>query len=375
VLHVFEPEEGGIPEHVLRLAEGLGARGHRIHAAGPAGALVRDRLEACGAQYTPLSLVGALAAPREDLAAVRAIARLLRASRPQILHVHGQKAGLVGRVGALMHRVTTVYTPHGLVYRTQRVRPRRSARARYFATRGVERALGRRTAAVIGVAEAERRAVVEDGLVPAERAHLVYNGVAPDAHATPHSELVRFRGHGPLLGMVAGLREQKGLPTLLDALELLARDGRAPRFAIVGNGPLHDEVAARVRGGPLAATTLVLPFQPPVEPYLMALDAFVLPSYWEGLPLTVLDCMVLGVPVLATAVDGLPEVIRHGETGYLVAARDPEALAGQIAAVAGDEPGRRAVAQAAARGARECFSLARMVERTEAVYRTALRAL
>jgi glycosyltransferase involved in cell wall biosynthesis len=371
ILELFQPSDGGVPDHVLRLGGGLLARGQRVLVGGPPDAAPRAALERLGATYAPIRMRGDMLAPRADTAALRKIVRLVRSARPDVVHVHGQKAALLGRVAAAWAGAPALYSPHGLVYRTQLLRPRRSARARRVATLAAERALGRRTAALTACSEDERAAAVRDGLVPLERACVVDYGVDPDGNTAPDPELVAFRGDGPMLGLVAGLREQKGVPTLLDALEQLAARGEPVRFAIVGNGPLRAAAEARAARPPLAGTLLVKSFDGRVEPYLRALDGFVLPSLWEGLPIAVLEAMAMGLPVVATAVNGTPEAVREGETGYLVPVSDPDALARRMAALAEDGDGRARMGARAREIARRHFTVERMVDEMLAVYRAA----
>lgn len=371
ILELFQPPDGGVPDHVLRLGGGLVARGQRVVAGGPPDAAPRAALERLGASYAAIAMKGDLLTPRADAAALREIARLVRSARPDVVHAHGQKAALLGRVVAARAGAPALYSPHGLVYRTQLLRPRRGARARRLATLAVERALGRRTAALTACSEDERAAAVRDRLVPPDRACVVDYGVDPDEAVPPDPELAAFRGEGPLLGLVAGLREQKGLPTLLDALERLAAHGKPLRFAIVGNGPLRAAAEARAARPPLAGTLLVKPFDGRVEPYLRALDGFVLPSLWEGLPIAVLEAMAMGLPVVASAVNGTPEAVREGETGYLVPASDPDALAGRMADLARDADGRARMGARAREIARAHFTVERMVDEMLAVYRAA----
>jgi glycosyltransferase involved in cell wall biosynthesis len=370
ILQLFQPPDGGIPEHVRHLTAGLLSRGHEVVVAGPADAAIREAIGEAGARFVPVPLVGPVAALRKDLAARRAVRRLLGERRFDLLHTHGQKAGLLGRPAAVRAGVPALYSPHSFVYHTQLRRPRPGARLRYRVNLAVERALGRRTAALVACAEAERDTAVGDGVIAPERVHVVLYGVDPDPSVPPHPRLADFRGDGPLLGFVATLRDQKGLPTLLDALDLLAERGESPRFAIVGNGPLRNEVQRRVASGPLARDTLLLPFEGRVEPYLQALDVFVLPSYWEGMPIALLEAMAMGVPAVASAVDGTPEAVTEGVTGHLIPARDPVALADALARIAGDAPGRARMGEAARLKARRRFGIPRMVEEMEALYRS-----
>jgi glycosyltransferase involved in cell wall biosynthesis len=147
----------------------------------------------------------------------------------------------------------------------------------------------------------------------------------------PDPRLRAFRAGAPLIGFVGRLGWEKGILVLLDALEMLARRGTPVRCAIVGNGTLSAQVRERVGEPPLSGTTLLLPFEGTMEPYLRAIDALVLPSFYEGMPLAILAAMALGVPVIASRVNGVPEAIEDRRTGLLVPAGDVEGLASALA--------------------------------------------
>jgi glycosyltransferase involved in cell wall biosynthesis len=370
VLEVFEPPDGGVAEHVRLLAEGLALRGHHVTVAGRPDSRPRAGLEALSIHYVPVSLTGRAPDPIADLRAGRSLSALIRDEGFDLVHAHGQKAGLLARRAARRHGVPSIYTPHSFVYRSQRMRPRRSGRLRFRVGLLAERRLARHTAAIVAVAEDERRTAIADRVASPDRIVVVHPGVAVDPDCPPSRELLDFRGEGPLLGLVAGLRDQKGLPVLLDSLELLAREGHPVRFAIVGNGPLRDEVAARVDAAPLKNHTTLIPFEEAVESYLGALDAFVLPSLWEGLPMAILEAMAMGLPVVASAVNGTPEAVEDGVTGYLVPPQDPAALADRLQAVASDEGRRHEMGEAGRREAARRFGVDRMVDELISLYRS-----
>lgn len=372
VLQAYEPPQGGVAEYVLHATRGLVARGHEVVVTGPADGRARRGVERCGARYVPLPWVGAVPAPAADRAVLGGLGDLLAEWRPDLLHAHAQKAGILGRIAASRAGVAAAYTPHSFVYRTQMLRPRRAAFARLVATRAVERRLGASTRMLIGCSYDEAAAAVRDGIVPLERSTQVAFGLERDVTVAPAPALTGLPGEGPLLGIVATLRDQKGLPDLLEALELLARQGRAVRFVVVGAGPMRDEVARRIDDPVLRETTWLVDFEGAVEPYLAALDAFVLPSLWEGLPIAVLEAMAFGLPVVATAVNGTPEVVSDGLTGILVPPGDPARLAEALATVAGDAELRERWGAAGREVVGRRFGVQRMVDELEQAYRRAL---
>lgn len=372
VLQLFEPAAGGVAEHVRLLAEGLAQRGFAVEVAGPAGAAPRARLEAAGIPFRPLPMVPDMVLLRADVPATRQLWSILRRERFDILHTHSLKAGLVGRLAGPAARVPTLYTPHCLDYRTDFYDGWPGVRSRRLKALSMERALGLVTAGFVAVSEDERQGALDDHLVPETRTHTILNGVEPALATAPDPGLMAFRGEGPLLGFVSGLRIQKGLPTLLEALELLHERGTPVRFAIVGDGELWDEVRGRIDAGPLRDTTLLAPFSGPMSSYLHALDGFVLASYWEALPLAVLEAMHAGLPVVATSVGGTPEAVQDGRTGMLVPRADAVALADRLHLLATDAELRHRMGQAGLRLARERFGVERMVEQTAELYRTCL---
>jgi glycosyltransferase involved in cell wall biosynthesis len=368
IVEVFEPPEGGLPEHVCDLSTGLAARGHEMIAVGPPDARVRARLVAAGVDYRPVPVSGSLFSPGLDVRFARTLRRLLIDERADVMHAHGQKAGVLGRISAQQVGVPAVYTPHSFVYRAQKYRPRRSARLREWGTRWLEQLLGRRSAAVVTVAEEERAAAHDDHITRNGRLHLIRYGITCDANADPDPGLMSFKAHHLLFGMVANLREQKGLPTMLAALERLRHDSEDMRFAIVGNGPLEDEVRFTIRDRELSDFVRWFPFQHGVGSYLKALDVFVLPSYWEALPIGVLEAMCMGLPIIATAVNGTPEAVEDRVSGLLVPPYDPEALASAIRTLSHDQETRLAMGQQGKRRVASVFGVERMLDELEALY-------
>jgi glycosyltransferase involved in cell wall biosynthesis len=368
-LLVFEPPDGGVAEHVRQLAVGLDGRGWRVTVSGPRESMIYPALDRAGVPVVRLPLRRGFAHPAHDLAALGRLLRLVRRLRPDLVHLHSSKAGVLGRLAAGSVATPSVYTPHCFPF-VGRWRPPR----RRFAL-GVERALGRSTAAIVCVAEQERRLALDNGVGKPDTLRVVPNATQPcEADAEPDPDLEAFAREGPLAACVAALRPQKSIDVFIDAAPLVLDRLPDARLAVVGDGPLRDKLQARAVANRLDHRLRFFAFRPPPARQLRSLDLFVLPSSWEGLPIAILEAQACGVPQVATDVGGSAEAVADGETGLLCPPRDPAALADRIVELLSDDRRREAMAAASrARYERE-FTVETMLDRVERVYSEVLSA-
>jgi glycosyltransferase involved in cell wall biosynthesis len=368
-LLLFEPPDGGAPEVVLNLALSMERHGWSARVAGPEQASIRARLEQAGIEYLPVShLKRGSRSPLSDLRALRSLDRTLARDPVDVIHCHSSKAGVIGRVLGARHRTPVVYSPHCFAFLRDLGRLSRTAPAL------IERMLAPLTSAYVCVCESERRAALKLGLAPPERTHRIYNGVPdPLPNAGPERALMEFKGDGLLVGAVTVLRRQKRLDVLIDAIPTVLAQVPQARFAIVGNGPMQDKLKERAAANGLADNPrfAFFPFTPPSDRYMGALDLYVLSSAWEAMPVGVLEALSWGVPQVVTDVGGTIEAVTD-ETGKLVPAKQPDALAGAIVEMLGD-PRLCASARVASRERhRAMFDSQRMVRETVGVYQSVL---
>lgn len=206
--------------------------------------------------------------------------------------------------------------------------------------------------------------------VPRERITVIPNGV--DAGRFPEGagdrSLLGVNGNGPVIGSVGCLEPRKDYGTLLDALAALRARGIEFSAAIIGEGRERAALEDRARALGLETRVKFLGERPDIDRLLPALDVFVLSSREEGISNALLEAMAAGRASVATAVGGTPEVLKDGETGWLVPARSPSALAAALAAVLADPVEAERRGQAARRYAREELSIDAMARRHEAFY-------
>lgn len=363
---VCEPPDGGVAEHVLQLALGLPEHGYDPVVFGPSNFAHAARLAEDGRSLRALPLRRDYRHPRSELAAALTLRRAARSEGFELVHCHSAKAGVVGRSAAASAGIPAVYTPHCFPFVGA------VSRRRQLFSRAVERALSRRSAAIVCVCNAERSSALAAGF-DRTRLVVVKNGSPPFEGNRSDPALAELKGDGLLVAAVTVLRRQKGLETLLAAAPRILAEVAEARIAIVGNGP--EERLLRARAAQLGLSRdsrfAFVPYVGPAGYHLRALDIFVLPSKWEALPLGLLEALACGVPQIATAVGGNGEVVT-ARTGELVPPDDPVRLAEAIVALLRD-PARRRMMAAASRARHAAFFTAeRMVEETAAVYDSVL---
>ncbi|GGL43747.1 glycosyltransferase family 4 protein [Planomonospora parontospora] len=334
---VLGTSAGGVGRHVAMLAGGLLGRGCRVVVAGPPGTDAAFGFARLGARFVPVP-ISDRPRPGGDLRAVRALRGLRRADA---VHAHGLRAGALAALAlsgtgaplaVTLHNAATAGGAVGVVYRVlEAIVARRVDRVLV-----VSPDLGERMTAL-----GARR--VTAAVVPAPV--LAASGRSPEE---VRAEL--GAGDLPVLLTVARLAQQKGLETFLDAVARLA-SGPSPQalFLVAGDGPLREGLQRRIDREGLPVR--LLGNRDDVADLLGVARALVVPSRWEGQPLSVQEALRAGTPVIATAVGGIPGMV--GEGGLLVPYGDAAALADAVARVLGDDGLARRLAEEAVRRGRE----------------------
>lgn len=351
---------GGAQVHVRDLAGSLHDEGHAVRVfVGGQGPFV-DALRVRGVPVEPLRHLVAPLRPLEDLRGVVELRRALAAFGPDLVTLHSSKAGTLGRLAARGLGVPVIYTAHGWPF----------IESVPVVGRTVYRLVERLTAPLadrlVTVSEADRALARRAGVGTPAQLVRVHNGV----HDVP-AELRARPGEGPArLVVVARLDVPKDPFTLLRALARL----RAREWTLewIGDGPRRAPAERLAASLGLADRCRFVGAQGDVAERLARASVLLLPTDREGLPLSVLEGMRAGLPVIASAVGGIPEAVLPGVTGLLVPPGDAIALAGAIASLL-DDPGARARLGAAARRRYDdCFSFARQRAATLDVYRSLL---
>lgn len=354
---------GGQENRTLNECLGMRARGHRVTVVAQPGARLLERAAQAG-----FATHGVRMRKSFDLPAVWSLARVLRQVGADVVNTHSSRdttlAGLAARLPWAYgeQRPRVVRTRHLILPITSTF------------------TYARLPDQVVAVSHAVRNYLLSRGIAP-EQVTTVPTGVdfSRFDHGVVPADLRRELGlpqDAVLVGTVAILRRKKGHHVLLEAVARL-RDHPACdrlRFVFAGDGPQTENLKAQIAQLGLADRVFLLGLRRDIPAVMAGLDLFVLPTLEEALGTSYIEAQAMGLPVIGTRVGGVPETMKEGETGLLVPAEDPEALAAALASLAEAKERRQQMGQAASRFVRQTYSLEGMVEGMERLYRRLLEA-
>jgi len=371
---------GGAQENTILTCRGLVERGHEVTlVAGPEtgaeGSLWREA-ETSGCTLVMLDALRRAVRPGSDVRAAIALRRTFRELRPDVVHTHSSKAGILGRWAAHAAGVAViVHTIHGMSF--NRTQPA-IVRATY---RALERRAARWTTRFVTVADAMIDQAVTAGLAPRERFVTIRSGMETDRFRPDPAARREVRGQwgvaedDVVVGTIARLFRNKGYEELLPALPGTVAQVPKARFVWVGNGAQRGRYEKRLAELGLRDRVVLTGLVRPEEiPRLMnGFDVLVHGSRWEGLPRAVVQAQLCGVPAIAFDLDGAPEVIVSGETGLLVRADDAMGLADAIVRLASDAGLRKRCGEAGRARCLPDYDWRTMVERLDRLYAELVR--
>jgi glycosyltransferase involved in cell wall biosynthesis len=370
---------GGPARHVTILDRGLRARGYdTLLVYGRTGADEGSLENLAGALPShPIPELGRRIRPTSDLQAFIRLLRLIFARQPQIVHTHTAKAGVLGRLAAFLYnctrrrrsRAVVIHTFHGHVLEG------------YFGPVGsrlatvAERALCRVTDCIVAISERQRTDLTRRfHLCRPEKVAVVPLGLELDDLFQTTAGQASLRpglGLDPdaiVIGSVGRLVPIKDLPLLVRAFALVAAERDCVHLLIAGDGPEREHLAALGRSLGVSTRLHLIGWCSDLQRLYASCDLVALTSINEGTPVALIEAMAAGLPVVATSVGGVPDVIEHGVTGMLVSAREPAAFAECLRSLISDETARRQMGQRARQRAAERFTSSRLIDDIDRLY-------
>ena len=355
---ITRAEHGGAQAHVRDLVAGFKDRFNIHVAVGDEGFLTRE-VSRLGATVHLVKNLTQPINPLKDILAVRDLIMLMRRIRPRLVHAHSTKAGLVGRLAARTVGTPVVFTAHGWAFADGVPVHRKIL--------GVlaERVAARWTKQVITVSQYDRLLAQHYKLKYDNNLHVIHNGIASIIGQTDGGETSIIQ-----LVMVARFTNQKDHAIVLQSLQRIDRN---VQICLVGDGPTRPMIERLAEQLGISDRVKFFGWRDDVHEVLANANIYVLASNWEGLPISLLEAMRAGLPIVASDVGGVREVIVDGETGFLVDRGDVVMLCDKLQQLVSDPELRNKMGKAGHKRYLEHFTVERMLDQTLQVYEKAIR--
>lgn len=291
--------------------------------------------------------------------------RLLKTSRPDIVHTHGYFASVIGRIAARRANIPVILTHVHSTYWEYRKRHLL-----------IERKLSRFTDKIICCSKAVEDFVKNFEKITDNKTIVIYNGVDVERFS-PKKKTASMRAESemnkeaPVIGTVSSLTPHKGHEHLIDAASLVLETLPSAQFLIIGDGPLRQKLENQAKNRNIHHDVIFTGIRKDIPEMLSLMDVFVLPSLSrEGLGIAIIEAMAAEKPVVATDIGGIPEVVNDGETGFLVPPGDPEALAGAIIELLQNPHKAKTMGEKGRARVKKKFTTKKMLSEIENVYQS-----
>jgi len=372
-IKVLQVSTSGITQKALLrpLVDRLLQEGYRVHLTCSGDSHARE-MARLGYRLTPIRIDRRIH-PLSNLRSTRELAQFMARERFHIVHVHTPVASVVGRLAARLARVPVViYTAHGFYFHEKMAEvPKR-------AIIWLERALGRITDMLLTQSQEDADTAVRERICPPHKVRWIGNGVDIGRFSASAYQGQRWPGLSPqdrVVGFVGRMVGEKGIVELVQAMEVVAREVPEAKLMLVGDTLDDDrdrgtkEVLRRmIYQNGLAPRVLFTGFVDDIPRAMASMDLFVLPSYREGMPRSIIEAMASGKPVVATDIRGCREEVVDGLTGLLVPPRDWRALAQAIVQILSRPELARRMGEAGRKRAQELFDERQVLDRELEVY-------
>ena len=351
---------GGAEWHVVNLASALAEQGHRITLACTVTGVLAPLAEQVGISVRPL--MRRLVKRHLSFKYAWKLAKLVRQSQFDLVHAHMYASALASAYALLGTSIPLVITEHS------------QANWRSHFARQCSRWSYSQARRIIAVSREIQRRLIEQEGVSSDRISVIMNALpaASELHASIQPDLPAALRGGPLVGVAARLQPEKGVVYFLEATAHVLQFLPQVHFLVMGDGPQLKELKAYVEQLGVQEHVHFLGFRLDTRAIIGLLDVLVVPSLSEGTPLVTLEAMTAGVPIVASAVGGIPEQVRHHHEGILVPPGDARALGEAILHLLQNPTWMQQLGEAGRRRVLSRFSFTTMVEETQKVYRATL---
>lgn len=352
----------GAPRHLLALLAGIDRHKFVVSVICPPGPLVKE-VKKLKFPVFEVPMNG-----RADINAVNAVNKILRKYDPDLIHTHGQRAGLIGRMAARDLPIKKVHTEHTYTQEFKLTNP-----VMHWGHINAMKVLDRWTDTTIAVSSAVKKFLVDAKLAKPNKVVMIHNGINPKIVKTTEAEINSFRDKFNLtktdivVGTVGSFNQAKDTATLIHAFDKVVNRWPKAKLVLIGGGHLKQDLVKLTKKLKLEDKVVFAGTIENIVPAMKTFNLFVLPSLSEAFGITLLEAMKAEVPIVATRVGGIPEIITNKLNGILVEPKQPKKLSAAILNLINDKRLQRKLVGNYPTTLKK-FSANNMVKQTEGVY-------
>lgn len=344
----------GAPRHLLGILENLDRQKFEIYCISPTGPLAGEIRKIH--PHVELEVINMRS--RLDRQAIKEIRKYIKLIKPQLIHIHGNRAGSVGRLASIGLGIPVIYTEHLWTNDFKLKNPLLD----YFHHIGAW-FLDLFTSMNIAVSGAVKDFLIQSRISYDKKIKVIYNGIEPTK-----TKANLFNSKEVVIGTVATLLPLKGIQFLIEALPGVIREFPEAKLEIIGEGPYKKKLQQKTKKMKLLKHVKFLGFSPDVEKELAKMDLYVQPSLSESFGLAIIQAMSVGLPIIATRTGGIPEVVTEEKSGILVEPANPKQLREAIIKVLRDKTLAKRIGEMARKEAMVRFNLKDMIQELENTY-------
>lgn len=291
--------------------------------------------------------------------------RLFKKHKFDLVHTHGYRADVLGITLSKLTGTPVISTCHGFISTDAHLR---------FYNR-LDRFILRYADRITAVSDEMKKNLMRNG-IKESRIAMIQNAVEKNSNEElfvqnrqKKRKLLDIQETGIAVGYIGRLSEEKGVKYLLEAHRLLIESAVPAKLLIIGEGPQRKDLEDSVRKAGIEGSVIFAGFKNDIENWLPAMDVFVLPSLTEGTPMSLLEAMALGIPVIASAVGGVPQVINPEKNGILVQPEKPEEIKNAIQVLSRNKTLRNSISKGAQETMESKYDLKKWINKIETEYR------
>ncbi len=354
---------GGAQKYVLDLAKNVQKELDVTVACGGNGRLLKE-LRKCRVRTVVFPMLIRAINPIADIVCFFQLWLFLRKNKFDVIHINSTKAEILGIIAARLAKVPKiVFTAHGFVFNE----PMPAWKKRFYI--GIERFVHRWSHNIIAVSEFDRKTAIDNGIAPAEKITVIYNGIDGSRVKPGMTKNDKKNGQNIrnliTIGSVANFYKTKGLEYLIRAVPLILERYPESRFSLVGDGPERKNIEKIIKELNIGGAIELTGEKENAAEAISEFDIFILPSVKEGFPYVILEAMSAGIPIIASEVGGIPEILKN--VGALIPPKNPEAIAEAVCYLIENPHVAALMAANAGKKIRD-LNLDKMLEKTKKIY-------